>query len=354
MSASFRAVSFYLRLVKKPALARMRTADDMRRGLRRAGEAAAALIPGGPAAGLRLSRETLGPARAGRPIHRWSAPLADDFADRGGLAPSLLRCRWVGRDGREDGDLAPDAPLTLFLHGGAFGAGSPKTHLSIARRLAQRLGGEVAALDYRLAPENPFPAALDDAVAAYMRLLDGGTPPSRLRLSGDSAGAGLAAALLVEIDRLGLPAPAAAALFSPFADLTLSGESVRRNARREALLPTDRIAEVVAAYVGGGDPADPRISPVFARFAAPPPPTLIQVGGSEALLDDSRGLAEAFGRAGGRVRFEITPHAPHGIQFFAALLPAARAMLDRAADFLADPNAEREPNPENAAAVSAA
>lgn len=328
MSISLRLLSLYLRLAKKPELARMTSEVDMRRGLQ---NAAARFRAPRPPLQTRLDRLPGGPP-----------PPADlftgVFADEGGAAPSLVRLR------RADRSATADAVL-LYLHGGAYVAGSPRTHLPIISGLARRFPGTVAALDYRLAPEHPFPAALEDALAAYQALLarDGG--PSTIALAGDSAGGGLAAALLVEIDRRDLPRPAAVALFSPFADLSLSGDSLRALARREALLPTHRIAEVVDAYLGDADPRDPRASPVFARFAAPPPPCLIQVGASEALRDDAVRLADALRAAGGAVQLEVTAHAPHVAPFFAPVLPAARALLDRAALFLAHAvsSADRRP-----------
>lgn len=301
MSIGLRALSAALRLYEKPRLSRLRRAEQMRDGLRRAGS----LSPRPP---------------------RYMDSVVETFSRGRDEAPLAAL-----KIGPREGD---STRVTLYLHGGAFIAGSPWTHRGLLWSLSRAFGGPVVAPDYALAPERPFPAALDDAVRAYDALaarLGGGR---HVAIAGDSAGGGLAFALLYEIQRTGRDAPAAVAAFSPFADLTLSGRSLVRLARQEAMLPVSRFPEIVAAYAGDADPADPRVSPALANWRAPPP-ALIQVGSHEALRDDAARLAKGLRAAGGDVRLEVWRGAPHAFQFFAALLPPARRAVDAAGRFLA-------------------
>ncbi|MEM9735786.1 MAG: alpha/beta hydrolase fold domain-containing protein, partial [Pseudomonadota bacterium] len=155
--------------------------------------------------------------------------------------------------------------VILYLHGGAYLVGSPQTHRAIAAALAKEAGARALLPDYRLAPEHPFPAAVEDALAAYRWLLER-YPAHRIALAGESAGGGLLFATLLAAQTEGLAMPAAAAAFSPFADMTLSGESYRRNARREVMLPSERAEEAVGYYLQGADPADPLASPAHGTF----------------------------------------------------------------------------------------
>ncbi|WP_291838140.1 alpha/beta hydrolase [Limimaricola sp.] len=220
--------------------------------------------------------------------------------------------------------------VILFLHGGAYLSGSPRTHLGLHARLARLTGAEVCAPDYRLLQTAPFPAAFDDACAAWDALMTRGYRPENIVLGGDSAGGGLMLALLAELTRRGTP-PAGAFALSPWVDLTLSGDSLR--AAPEAILPVERMAEVVQYYLHGAEPADPRASPLFANFAAPPP-VLIQVGSEEALRDDATRMATHLRAAGGEVTLEVWPDVPHVWQILDGWLPEARQALIRLADFV--------------------
>jgi acetyl esterase/lipase len=221
----------------------------------------------------------------------------------------------------------------LYLHGGAYLAGSPQTHRAIAARLAGLCGARALLPAYALAPEHPFPAALDDAQAAYRWLLAQGFAPERIALAGDSAGGGLAAALLLRLARDGLPRPACAVLFSPWADMTMLAHSLLRNARRDAMLPVRRMPEVVEMVMGGADAADPMASPALGRFDAPPP-VLIFASRSEALADDATRLAEALRHGGGDVQLELWPRAPHAWPVFAGRLEMADRAVKIAGAFL--------------------
>jgi acetyl esterase/lipase len=226
------------------------------------------------------------------------------------------------------GPVAPRRTL-LWLHGGAFLSGSARTHLGMLARLSRLAGLEVVAPDYRLLQEAPFPAAGDDARAAWEGLRAEGYRPGDLALGGDSAGGGLALALLADILGRG-ERPAALVLFSPWADLTLSGESLARLGPGDPLIPVSRMAEVAARYLAGADPSDPRATPILADFPGAPA-ALIQVGAEEALLSDAERAAL---RLGPGAVLERWPGCPHGWQLLDGWVPEARAALCRAADFL--------------------
>jgi monoterpene epsilon-lactone hydrolase len=212
----------------------------------------------------------------------------------------------------------------LYLHGGGYFFGSPRTHAGLAGQLAARCGARVILPDYRLAPEHPFPAALDDALAAWTALAAEGRP---LALAGDSAGGGLALALLARICAEGLPQPALTVALSPWTDLTLAGPSIRTNEPTEVLLPPERLAEVVDRYLAGTDPAHPFASPLFAQFPGAGP-VLILASTAEILLDDSRRMAAALASQKVPVDLILEPSLPHVWPFFARYLPEADRTLD--------------------------
>jgi monoterpene epsilon-lactone hydrolase len=226
----------------------------------------------------------------------------------------------------------PDDRVILYLHGGAYFAGSGATHLGLLARLSRLTGLGVIAPDYRLLQDAPFPAALDDARTVWQHLVATGIDPDKIVLGGDSAGGGLALALLAELTQASTP-PAALFAFSPWTDLTMSGDSIASMGPQDVILPVHRMAEVASVYLGGAATADPRASPLFADFVAPPP-VLIQVGSHEALLDDSRRMATRLRDAGGEVTLEVWAKTPHVWHLFDGYLPEARAALRTAAGFI--------------------
>ncbi|MEL6679782.1 MAG: alpha/beta hydrolase fold domain-containing protein, partial [Pseudomonadota bacterium] len=199
--------------------------------------------------------------------------------------------------------------------------------------LACRVDARAALPAYRLTAEAPFPAAADDALAAYRALLEAGYAAHDIALAGDSAGGGLALGLLHQITAQDLPRPAAAIAFSPWTDLTLSGETLRTNARREALLPAHRLAEVRDRYLAGHDATDPRASPIFGTFDTRTP-VLIQASQSEILADDARRMADRLAACGADVELAFWPRTPHVWQIFQGTLREADEALDLSGAFL--------------------
>nr|WP_245243013.1 alpha/beta hydrolase fold domain-containing protein [Pararhodobacter sp. SW119] len=220
------------------------------------------------------------------------------------------------------------AGMILYFHGGAYLTGSPRTHAWMVGALARRAGVAAVLPRYRLAPEHPAPAAFDDALAAWQALRGQGVAAGQMVLGGDSAGGGLALALLGHLCRAGAP-PAGAFAFSPWTDLTLSGASLHGNARCDHYLPAERMTEARAMVLQGLDPADPRVSPLFADFPDPPP-VLVHVAATEILRDDALRLADVLPGAEIRVAGDL----PHVWPFFHAVLPEGRATLDATAGFI--------------------
>lgn len=224
------------------------------------------------------------------------------------------------------------APTLLFLHGGAFAICSPATHRPLTSAFARR-GFRVFVPAYRLAPEHPFPAALEDSVAVCRGLLANGVDPDRLAIAGDSAGGNIALATLVRLRDLGIRGPAAGALFSPWTDLACTGATIRSNAERDPLFHPDQTGATARLYLGETDPRDPLASPFYADFAGLPP-LLIHAGDDEILLDDSRRVADRARAAGIEVSFRTFASVVHGWQILAGLLPEATQSVDEAAAFL--------------------
>ena len=225
------------------------------------------------------------------------------------------------------------AAVIFYLHGGAYAIGTAASSVGLASDLARRAGARLVTVDYRLAPEHPHPAAIDDAVAAYRGLLDTGVAASAIAIAGESAGAGLAAATLVALKHAGLPQPSGAVLMSPWADLTLSGDSISAKAAVDPALTPEGLRRRAVDYVPAGDRTAELVSPIFADLTGLPP-LLIQAGSHEILLDDATRLAARAATADVAVRLEVTPGVPHVFQGFAAMLDEGDAALISAGEFL--------------------
>ena len=229
-------------------------------------------------------------------------------------------------------DASPGA--ILYIHGGGYVSCSPASHRPITGALARLTGTRVFSIDYRLAPENKFPAAVDDVVAAYRWLLEKkGIEPNSLTVAGDSAGGGLTLALLLKAKALGLPMPACAVCFSPWTDLSAGGESVLSNEDSCAMFTSENIYDFAAAYLGGHSARDPYASPVYGDLSGLPP-VLLHVSSGELLLDDSRRIHHAIEKAGGESRLHLFEGVSHGWQMLQGIVPEAKASLEEAADFI--------------------
>lgn len=223
--------------------------------------------------------------------------------------------------------------VVLYFHSGVYVLGDAISAAALAAQIGRRTTAKVISVDYRLAPEHPYPAAVDDALAAYRALLDTGTAPSDIIFAGESAGGGLAVATLVNARDHGLPLPAAAFVMSPYADLTLAGSTMDTKGDVDALMSRANLQSRVTDYTGGRDAAAALISPIFADLSGLPP-LIIQAGSHEVLLDDAVRLARQAATADVEVTLDITPRVPHVFQTFYPLLDEAVAALDRAGQFL--------------------
>jgi monoterpene epsilon-lactone hydrolase len=223
--------------------------------------------------------------------------------------------------------------VILYLHGGGYVACSAATDRPLTAALARLTRRRVFSLDYRLAPEHRFPAAVDDACGAYRWLLEAGVPPRGLALAGTSAGGGLALATLLRIRDDGLPLPACTVCFSPWTDLTGGGVSVQSNDGHCATLRRENIAAFAAAYLGGSSPRLPYASPLFGDLGRLPP-LLLQVASTELLLDDARSVHDKIQSTGGVSRLEIFDGVFHAWQMLDGLMPEARVALQQAAAFV--------------------
>jgi epsilon-lactone hydrolase len=223
--------------------------------------------------------------------------------------------------------------VILYFHGGFFAIGSAATSVGLAADLARKARMTVVTVDYRLAPEDPYPAAPLDAMSAYRGLINSGQDVARLAVAGESAGANLAVVTLAAIGRTGLPQPASALLMSPWADLAGTGESLKTKADVDPVITANAVHVRARDYLGGTDAASPAVSPIYARLTGLPP-LLIQAGSHEVLLDDAIRLAARAASDDVAVTLDVTPGVPHVFQAFAAVLDEAGAALTRAGAFL--------------------
>ena len=253
-------------------------------------------------------------------------PYLDFIPDQFVQAGRTVRALWTGPPD-------PDAPILLYFHGGGYVMGNPRTHAAMARFLTRKTGYQACLPDYRLAPEHPFPAAFEDALCVWQALAARGHRANSVAIGGDSAGGGLALALLAHLCATDQPRPACVFTFSPFTDMSFSGNSITANAQSEILLPPKRLTQLRDRVLNGADPRDPRISPLFGSFAGAPP-VLIQVARSEILLDDSRRMADLLRQSGAEVSLQEWGNLPHVWQFFHGWLPEARKALSDAARFI--------------------
>lgn len=264
--------------------------------------------------------------------------LARERMDGGGPLSALTRAKQPKRTETINGCYTewlgdPQAKtVLLYLHGGGYVMGSPATHRSMVNQLCTYGGFQALVPDYRLAPENPFPAAVEDAEAAYDFLLDKGFSPENILLAGDSAGGGLSMALMLTLKEKNKPQPKAVALLSPWVDLMVTGDSHTERADRDPMIDVSRIGEAIDFY-RGDTPADhPLVSPLYADLSGLPP-MFVQVGTEEVLFNDSTRLVNNAKAAGLSADLEIWQDMPHVHQIAYKLVPESRAALKSIAQF---------------------
>lgn len=226
-----------------------------------------------------------------------------------------------------------DSRVVLYLHGGGYLFGSVRTHRVMLAHMARAAKARVLALDYRLAPEIPFPAPVEDSVAAYRWLLAQGIEPQKIAIGGDSAGGGLVIAALVALRHVGEPMPAAGVCISAWADMEATGQSYTTNAEADPSVSKERILKIADVYMDGKDPKAPLASPIHADLTGLPP-LLLQVGGIEVLLDDSTMLKAKAKEAGVPVEMEVWDDMPHVWHHYAPILPEARKAIGRIGEFV--------------------
>lgn len=254
--------------------------------------------------------------------------MRDGFAElvSGGRRPTTIRPvdasgvpgAWIGDETTER--------VVLYCHGGGYQMGSILSHGDLMQKLADESGAKVFGFNYRLAPEHRYPAALEDAVTVYRWLIESGVRPERLAIAGDSAGAGLALALMLKLRELGSPLPATAVFLSPWLDLQARSETYQSMAAVDPLTQRDKVLRMARTYIGKqGDPSDPLASPIEGDLTRMPP-ILVHVGGSETVLGDSELLLDRAARAGTDVKVEIWPGMIHHFQVFPELTEASQSL----------------------------
>jgi len=275
-------------------------------------------------------------ALVGRPVET-PQEMRAVFEELATAPAADIKCESVNAGGVDaEWVCAPNAAndrFVLYLHGGGYVIGSVKTHRDMIARISRAAQARVLALNYRLAPEAPFPAAVDDTVAGYRWLLAQGAKPARTAIAGDSAGGGLTAATLVAIRDAKLPTPAGGVLLSPWVDLEGLGESMKTRVEVDPVVRKEGLVGMAQAYLGGQDPKTPLAAPLHADLHGLPP-LLIQVGDAETLLDDSTRLDARARAAGVRTKLEVWPEMIHVWQLFASFRPEGQQAIDGIGKFI--------------------
>ena len=243
-----------------------------------------------------------------------------------------VSAEWSVADGADQGK------VILYVHGGGYVMGSAGSHRDMTGRLSQAAGARVLSLNYRLAPEHPFPAPVDDTVAAYRWLLGQGIQASNIAIAGDSAGGGLALAALIAIRDAGEPMPVAGIGISPWVDMEGTGESMTTRAAVDPVVQKEGLLDMAKLYLGGADPKDPLAAPLHANLAGLPP-LLIQVGDAETLLDDATRITERAQKADVDVTLKVWDEMPHVWHLFAPILPEGQQAIEEIGTFFKEQTA---------------
>ncbi len=282
-------------------------------------------------------RPTLDVVRRNNLAVRVARPIIDKVASfqgtSRGITLSRLRSNGIKGLWLDNPDAEAEGRVILYLHGGGFVVCSPDTHKGLVSGLCKTSQSSALLIDYRLAPEHPFPAAADDALTAYQLLLSRGYAPGNITLAGDSAGGHLVTRLLADLDERGLPMPAGALLLSPFLDLTAKRALQRDRLRRDPFIPPKAAVWAGARYAGKLRPHDHHLD-VQSKDKRRWPPVMIQVGDTECLLPDSERMARSLERAGVPVTLQVWPGQVHVFQAFPSVVPEAREAVREAGEFL--------------------
>lgn len=259
-----------------------------------------------------------------------ASSMSPKVPDRVSVVPVTangVNCEWITADQTDQNR------VLMYLHGGGYVLCGPDSHRDFGWRMAEASGMRVLMVDYRLAPENPFPAALEDATACYKWLLDEGFSPDRIAIGGDSAGGGLTIATMVNLKNLGMPLPSGAVVLSPWTDLSMSGDSIDTCDKTDSILSRIVLEKFASAYLGERDRRAPLASPLFAELSGLPP-VLIHVSSDEVLLSDAERLAQRLREAGGEVSLEIWPKMPHMFHIYASRVPEGKKAIVELGKFL--------------------
>jgi len=238
-----------------------------------------------------------------------------------------INAEWLKPDG------VPEGSVILYIHGGGYCVGSINTHRSVASYIAKASRTNALLIDYRLAPEHPFPAAIEDATTVYTWLLSNGSSPENIVIAGDSAGGGIAVSTLLYLKKNGISMPAAAVCISPWVDLGMTGESQKTKADLDLILEKEVLDKMAKAYIVNETPGKPLISPIYADLSGLPP-MLIQVGTSEILLDDAKRLTQSAEKAGVDVTLDVWDEMIHVFQYFAYMLPEGQEAIGKISVFV--------------------
>lgn len=261
---------------------------------------------------------------------KFSRPLAKNISIQA-TKINGVKCEWIST--ANDNENNEEQKVLVYLHGGGYVIGGPDSHRDIAWRIAEKCSCKLLLVDYRLAPEHQFPAAIDDATNCYQGLLDSGFQSKNIAFAGDSAGGGLTAATLLNLKHHELPQPKCAVLMSPWLDLSAEGPSIPVNESADPMLTLKALNTMAKHYLGEQDSKTPLASPIFADLSGLAP-ILVHVGSTEILLSDSERFCSSIRDCQGEVSLVVWPKMPHVFQMFASFIPEAKQSISQISAFI--------------------